>query len=249
MFPHYKDKQSLQAFVTPEKYIEYLKSKKKINDDFPKDIIIAYHSSVLDYVKKKYVVSHNGFLNVIRIENKKIGIVDSKIGAPALAVLLEELIVLGASRFISVGLAGSLSEKATIGSWILADRAIRDEGTSWHYLDKEVIVYPDGDLTKKLLSYFALDKKNILVGGTWTTDAPYRETKEEINRYQSQGFLTVEMEASLLFTLGHIKNISTAALFVISDGLYTQTWNPAFFSNKVNLNELVDSIIGFYKEI
>ncbi len=65
-------------------------------------------------------------------------------------------------------------------------------------------------------------------GPTWTTDAPYRETVEEITRYRGEGILTVEMEAAALFTVARLSGLAAAAAFCVSDVLHGERWEPHF---------------------
>jgi uridine phosphorylase len=62
------------------------------------------------------------------------------------------------------------------------------------------------------------------VGTTWTTDAPYRETREEVLQYQAEGVKTVEMESAGLFTVGQVRGIQTASVVVGMDSLATLQW-------------------------
>jgi len=62
------------------------------------------------------------------------------------------------------------------------------------------------------------------VGTTWTTDAPYRETREEVMQYQAEGVKTVEMESAGLFTIGRVRGIQTASVVVGMDSLATLQW-------------------------
>lgn len=82
--------------------------------------------------------------------------------------------------------------------FILIEKSVRDEGTSYHYLAPYQISFLNNDLKEKLNNAFIdLDIK-IFTGSTWTTDAPYRETAESINHYKSLGIHAVEMEAGAL---------------------------------------------------
>ena len=72
------------------------------------------------------------------------------------------------------------------------------------------------------------------LGPSWTTDAPYRETAEEIAKYRADGILTVEMEASCLFTVARNVGAAAAAAFVVSDVLHGEQWEPHFGSADVS---------------
>ena len=82
------------------------------------------------------------------------------------------------------------------------------------------------------------------VGTSWTIDAPYRETRKEIEYYRKQGVATVEMEASALFALAKVRKIKIASAFVISDTLLKE-WNPKF--NHIDVvktqNKVMDAAI------
>ena len=103
---------------------------------------------------------------------------------------------------------------------------VRDEGTSHHYSPPSRWAHPDAELVASLRSALP----DVLVGPSWTTDAPYRETVEEIVAYRDEGILTVDMEASAIFTLGATLEVQTASVFCVSDVLHGEEWEPHFES-------------------
>jgi uridine phosphorylase len=145
---------------------------------------------------------------------------------------LEELIAFGIKRFVNLGTAGGLQQGMSIGDVVICDRAIRDEGTSAHYLPVEEYAFPCPELTKNL--YAAFERKDIQYrkGSSWTTDAPYRETTEELRQYCADGVATVEMEASALFAVGAYRGVSVSAAFVISDVLSEKDWDQGYHSEE-----------------
>jgi uridine phosphorylase len=149
-----------------------------------------------------------------------IAIGDYGIGAPRAVQGMEMLIAWGVKEFISIGTAGAIAADLKIGDLVGCDRAIRDEGTSHHYLPAGRYSYPtDG-------GQFA--KKFQRIGTSWTLDAFFRHTRDEIAAYQKEGVLTVEMEASALFAVAQMRGVSAGAGFVISDLLYGDEWDPQF---------------------
>ena len=124
---------------------------------------------------------------------------------------------------ITVGAAGAIDPKLKIGDLVLIDKALRDEGTSHHYLPTEDFSCADKSLMEKILKI-----QNLPVKAAWTLDAPYRETKEEIKHYQSHGISCVDMEAAAVFSFAEYHKIKAAALFCISDLLYLESWQPHF---------------------
>ena len=116
-------------------------------------------------------------------------------------------------------------------SWF-ANCAIRDEGTSNHYLADEKYSFACPELTESLCT--VLEQKGVPYrkGTSWTTDAPYRETVEEFQRHCSDGVATVEMEASALFAVGAYRGVSVSSVFAISDILSEGAWNQGYHSEE-----------------
>jgi uridine phosphorylase len=151
------------------------------------------------------------------------------IGAPAAAMLLELLIAMGVRRFVSIGTCGALAPGLRIGDLTLCTAAVRDEGVSHHYLaDPEAPALPDPALTERLAEALAATGVQPRRGPTWTTDAPFRETRAEIAHYQAAGVLTVEMEAAALFAVAAHRGVGIASGCVVSDVLSEPAWNPQF---------------------
>jgi uridine phosphorylase len=153
-------------------------------------------------------------------------------GAPTAVMTLEELIAFGIKKFVNLGTAGGLQQSMDIGDIVICESAIRDEGASHHYLPDEKYAYSCPELTERLCTAF--ERKGIQYGkGTsWTTDAPYRETIEELRQYRADGVATVEMEASALFAVGTYRGVSVSSVFVISDILSEEDWNQGYHSEE-----------------
>ncbi len=127
--------------------------------------------------------------------------------------ILEELIALGGNYFLNVGTARGLKQRGVY----LCTKAFRDEGTSYHYTQHGRCSYPDKALTLKLGTAIKETEMHFDEGATWTIDAPYRETKLEVNQYSALGVATVEMEVSALFAVAKYRKAKVAAVWVISD--------------------------------
>jgi uridine phosphorylase len=171
------------------------------------------------------------------------------IGAPMLASLADELIAWGVKQLVIVAWAGALQPDLDPGDIIICERAIRDEGTSHHYLPASKYAHADRGMAQQISDW--LDKANLphRPGATWTTDAPYRETEAEVRQYQAEGVLTVEMEAAALFALGEVHHVATGAVFVIGDRLARLHWEAPEDINTVErvLEEVYSAIIAMLK--
>jgi len=226
VFPQYKNKHLEEALFHPEDFLAYRKFKKK---DFPSRYVITYQSSGLRHFRRAYAGQyklmkvHTGFY-VHMLPKLDIGFVKmTGIGAPHAVTMFEELIGLGGKEFINIGTAGGLQHEGVF----LCDRAVRDEGTSHHYIAHGKHSYPDKKLTEMLATAIEKQKLKFERATTWTIDAPYRETRAEIARYKKEGIATVEMEASALFAVAQYRKARIASAFIVSDVLGDK-WNPKF---------------------
>ena len=132
---------------------------------------------------------------------EEVGIVGCAVGASFAVLVAEQLFASGCRLLISVTSAGQITDNGPTPYFVLIDRALRDEGTSYHYLPPAAFAEgPDAMLlagVEKALS--GLSGVTVHRGATWTTDAPYRETETAIASAQDLGALAVEMEAAALY--------------------------------------------------
>lgn len=153
-------------------------------------------------------------------------------GAPTAVMTLEELIASGVTTFVSLGAAGGLQEDLAIGDMVICERAIRDEGTSHHYLPAAKYVYACPELTGRLSEAIKSRGISVRTGTSWTTDAPYRETVEDLRHYREAGVVTVEMEAAGLFAVGKYRGVSVSSIFAISDLVSEDGWHQRYHSEE-----------------
>jgi uridine phosphorylase len=175
---------------------------------------------------------------------KNIGLIRMNgIGSPHAVTVLEELIAMGAKEFINIGTAGGLHHRGIF----VCNKALRDEGTSYHYIKEGKYSYPDKSLTDKFKIFLTKKGLDFFEGTTWTIDAPYRETKAEVKKYSKEGIFTVEMEASALFVVAKYRKVKIASAFVASD-ILKEKWEPEFhrFDVKKTENKLIDAAVEFF---
>jgi hypothetical protein len=150
------------------------------------------------------------------------------VGAPHAVMIAETLIAWGARRLVFLGWCGALSESVSIGDLVLPTSAFIDEGTSRHYVADASESRASGSLVQALSEAAAAAGIGIRPGPVWTTDAPFRETREKVLANRHRGALAVEMECSALFTVGAFRAVDAAALLVVSDDLASLSWKPGF---------------------
>lgn len=128
-----------------------------------------------------------------------VGIVGCAVGAPFAVLIAEELFASGCRFLISVTSAGQITPAGKPPYFVVIDRALRDEGTSYHYLKPSEYCEAEPQLVAEAERAIRATGMNVITGASWTTDAPFRETEEAISAARSKGILAVEMEAAALY--------------------------------------------------
>lgn len=166
-------------------------------------------------------------LPVYEMEHRgqRIGLIQGFLGAAGAAAELEELIATGFSRFIVCGAAGVLQRGIQVGRLVLPTSAVRDEGTSYHYLapsreaacNAHAVEVAERCLTERGIPY--------LKAKTWTTDAFYRETEDKIALRVAEGCVTVEMEAAAFFAVSAFRGVTLGQILYGGDDLSGVEWD------------------------
>jgi uridine phosphorylase len=133
------------------------------------------------------------------------GIIGCAVGGPFAVLLAEQLFVSGCRLLISITSAGQILPVRTPPYFVLIDKALRDEGTSYHYLRPSQYAHLDRSLREKLCTGLREYAPTVEHGATWTTDAPYRETARAIRLARAEGILGVEMEAASLYAFAQAR--------------------------------------------
>ncbi|KAF0096957.1 MAG: purine or other phosphorylase family 1 [Rhodospirillaceae bacterium] len=139
-------------------------------------------------------------------EGSRYGIVGCAVGAAFAVLVAEELFASGCRFLVSMTSAGQVLSVRTPPYFIIIDRALRDGGTSYHYLPPAEYSAADGRLIRLAEEPLAGTNVAVQVGATWTTDAPFRETGEAIAAAEHDGILAVEMEAAALYAFAAARN-------------------------------------------
>jgi len=161
----------------------------------------------------------------IELDGRRIAVAQAGVGAPLAAAWLDELITLGGRAFIAAGGAGVLVPGLVMGHVIVPTAAIRDEGTSYHYLPASREVSPTADALEAIIA--TLDARGVphVTGKTWTTDGVYRETRDKVRRRVAEGCLTVEMEAAAFFAVAKFRGVSFGQMLYAGDDLSGEAWD------------------------
>ncbi len=227
-FPNYPEKHRFNSLLTAEDIIGYRRHLGRL----PKfqrlnGVLFCLERGMPRRMRWRIPVKRIGGMNADVDEVKKNGVVvltNFGGGSPIMVELAEELVAMGARRMVTMTWGGILQPEIKAGDIVVCNRALRDDGTSHHYLPHEKFIDADAQLAEELASAIRARGAACTIGSTWTTDAPYRETLEEIKAYQAEGVKTVEMESAGLFTVGQVRGIQTASVVIGMDSLAEYKW-------------------------
>ena len=173
----------------------------------------------------------------IEFQGKRLAFYHPGIGAALTAAMLEEVIAFGCRKFIACGGAGVLAKDIAVGHLIVVSAAVRDEGVSYHYLPPEREVNANTAAVDALVR--TLDGEGVphRIGKTWTTDAPYRETPNQIAARQREGCLAVEMECAGMMAVAQFRNVVFGQVLYGGDDLSGMEWDNRGWQSKREIRE------------
>jgi len=234
----------LEFDTTPEAIIEPKRLIKPI--DIPEHAVACFFQDVITQFSQQHkarVIRHLrseiGTHPIYELEvfGKRLAVFHPGVGAPLAAALLEETIALGCNKFIACGGAGVLDGTVVVGHPVIPTAAIRDEGTSYHYLPpgREVSASPAG--VAALETVLKAHQIEYLLAKTWTTDGLYRETVPKMQRRRAEGCLTVEMEAAAFFAVAQFRGVQFAQLLYGGDDLSGSEWDSREWESHASVRE------------
>jgi uridine phosphorylase len=251
-----------RVVFSPSDFLRYLAKRNNMTISMmklPKRFLVTYQRTVYEKAKKMikghsvdwWIDNENHPLCIGRFSNVEIGIGLFYLGSSAAVIMLEEAIACGVRTIFEIGLCGSLGSSLEPGDIIVVTDAMRDEGTSLHYLQEGVAVASSPLLRDTLVKILRRARIDHQIGPIWTTDGLYRETVKKFHEFKSAGVLGVNMETSALFAVAKYRRADAASVQIVSDvlkedGLF-QAWEHE--SVKRSTEVLVELILNALSEI
>jgi uridine phosphorylase len=216
--------------------LEFIEPRNVVDStDMPTRVVFCFFTEIIDAIAARAdarvvdtLTWAHGPHRVIEIEHrgKRLAVVHAGVGAPLAGGLLEEVIALGGRSFVAVGGAGSLVPELVMGHVVVVDSAIRDEGTSFHYLAPSRVIEADPVLVASVEATLVAADVPFVTGRTWTTDGVYREARTRVaRRVERDRCLTVEMEASALMAVAAYRGVRLVSLLYAGDSLAADVWD------------------------
>ncbi|RCG17916.1 phosphorylase [Sphaerisporangium album] len=223
-YPHFPDKYAQPAVIDPDEHAAYVRARHGATSlHHLHGVVLVYQGALLRHLRSTETTQTlqgwvSGELHLLERTKRRVGVCGGfGLGAPAAAMVAEQLIALGVRCLITVGTAGAVAPDIAVGEVVVCRQAIRDEGLSHHYLPPGTYAHPCRSLTDRLAAALHTHHVTARSGVTWTIDAPYRETVAEVRYYQRHGVATVDMEAAAIFAVAEYRKVAAAAAFAISD--------------------------------
>ncbi|MDO8484820.1 MAG: nucleoside phosphorylase [Candidatus Limnocylindrales bacterium] len=231
-YPNHPDKHRFEAIVDPRTMLAHRQRGGRLPSDLSlRGVVICLQRGLPERLRWRIRIRRLGRLmgdlyEIRRTQGRVAVLTNFGLGAPIVAAQAEELIALGATRLVSIALAGGIQPDLAPGAIVVAQAAIRDEGTSYHYLPPAREVTADPALSAALVEALERRGSSVHLGRTWSIDAPYRETREEVAQNAADGVLTVDMELSALLAIAQTRGVRAAGVLVVGDSLAGGQWRP-----------------------
>lgn len=206
--PILRDKHhDLASEFTPENLLRDARRQKRLRKaSVPPICVLDPDGDIVRYLrstgrgrKDATWACYHSELHRFGLGEHELGIVGCAVGASYAVLVAEQMFASGCELLVSITSSGQIAPLGAPPYFILIERALRDEGTSYHYLPPSEYAVADERLIDSVWPSLARLGERVERGGTWTTDAPFRETAAAIEAARARGLLAVEMEASALY--------------------------------------------------
>ena len=202
----------------------------KTVDGFPDIVLITSSRYMLNTILQYYTCTTLGTMSDGRMvyettyKGKPVSFFRTSVGAAPTVFLMEEIIAMGAKKFLIFGSCGTLNNKITEGSIIVPTHAYRDEGTSYHYAPADAGDFIEVNTRKKTEKVLTEMNVPIVTGKTWTTDAPFRETRRNMELRKEAGCIAVEMECAGVMAMAQFRGVQVYQFLYTTDNLDASEW-------------------------
>jgi uridine phosphorylase len=222
----------------------------RLSEPLPERVVLCFFLDVLrslahrkQMIKIGHAASEMGRNPIYRmdLDGKALAVMHPGVGAPLAAGFLDELIASGGKSFIACGGCGVLDKEIAAGHLVVLNSAVRDEGTSYHYLPASREVYAGSRASAALEETLDARGMAYIRGKAWTTDGPYRETAARRSQRRAEGCQVVEMEAAAFFAVAQFRGVEFGQLVYGGDLVVPEGWDPrSWFKRKSDRRLLFD---------
>ena len=240
-FPILEFDEDKNAFIKPSNVVQPV-------DGIPERCVLCFFSEAIEKILSEYphkIISNfisegiNFPLYELDYKGEKIALIQSAIGAPIAAGEIEELTAMGCKKFIACGMCGVLQKELAVGHLIIPTAAVRDEGTSYHYVKPSREITANERIVRVIENSLLEKRVPYVKAKTWTTDAFYRETPQKIAQRKNEGCVSVEMETSAFMAVSQYNNTEFGQILCSGDSLGGEEWDKRNYYKREDIREFV----------
>ena len=241
------------SVFTPSALLREARRQKKLNKmDVPPVCVLDPDGDIVRRLRRNGQAKpfagwpcYHTELDAFELAGREIGIIGCAVGAPFAVLVAEELFASGCKLLISVTSAGQITPVANPPYFVIIDRALRDEGTSYHYAPPAEFAEADQSLIARAVAAVKASGQHALVGASWTTDAPFRETAEAIEIAKQRGILAVEMEAAALYTFARARQAKVLCIAHVTNtmGQTVQDFEKGEADGTADAMQILEAIV------
>jgi uridine phosphorylase len=216
------------SVFTPRGLMDSVRRARRVPDgDVPRICILDFDGDITDWLIERGLARQfpswpcfHSKMFAIDVEDQPCGVIPRTIGGPYAVLIAEQLAESGTEVIVGLTSAGRVARDLPLPCLVVVTQAIRDEGTSYHYLPaaKEVDC-PSSRLIAPLEQELCATEWSVRRGKVWTTDAPYRETHAQLSRWSNEKVLAVEMQAASLFAFGAARGVNVLSVAMVSNAV------------------------------
>jgi nucleoside phosphorylase len=205
-----------------------------LSEPLPERVVMCFFSELLDRLQESHGARRIGAFSrelgghavyLLEYGDVPVGVFHPGVGAPLAVLHLERAIAAGGRMFVACGGAGAVRPGLALGHVVIPDAAIRDEGTSYHYAPPGRIIKADPVLVRAAEAVLTERGIPFTTGMTWTTDAPFRETRATVCARREEGCVTVEMETAAFLAVARFRDVGFCQYLYAGDDVSGPIWD------------------------
>lgn len=241
---------SSKAIINPEDLNEPITG-------FPETVLSCFARATFGRILERYPhrqVAETSVANLsipiyeIDYEGQKLGLFNAYVGAAGCVAILEDLAVFGMKRLVLFGTCGILDHQIEETSIIVPTQALRDEGTSFHYVPASEEIRVNERSFQAFTAFLENEGISYSTGKVWTTDGVYRETPAKMMARKDSGAIAVDMECSAVAAWAQFRQLAVCHFFYAADHLSQEKWQPRTLGNEADLDtkdKIAEIALGF----
>ena len=219
-----------QPIVNPEYFLK--------GESYGEWALIFFTDYVREEVERIFGLKSRIFPSIrprnVSVRGVEVSLIYPFFGAPSTVMALEVAISGGVNKIVMLGEAASIDPAISIGNFIMVDRGLREEGTSYHYIPTGRWIEYKTALSYRLGEFIETEYgEKVKYVSIWSIDAPFRETIDKIMEYRRLGVSAIDMESTAVLALAKYRGVEVAILLTVSDEIHDGKWVTGWGRDKL----------------